>query len=169
TPHRWNASEDELLTCAVSTHGKPVDWKTVAQAVPGRTNKACRKRWLNSLSPILKKSTWTPAEDRLLIDLYTTNGPKWSIIAEKILRRTDDACSKRYREKLDPNLKKIEWTPGEDIKLKEAYDRIGSNWSSIGQALQRGGLDCRNRRVSAPQSTPCPLVNANTNGQMEEA
>ncbi|KAJ7761294.1 transcription factor, Myb superfamily, partial [Mycena olivaceomarginata] len=142
TPHPWTASEDELLTCAVSTHGKPVDWKTVAQAVPGRTNKSCRKRWLNSLSPILKKSTWTPAEDRLLIDLYTTNGPKWSIIAEKILGRTDDACSKRYREKLDPNLKKIEWTPGEDIKLKEAYDRIGSNWSQIGQALQRGGLDC---------------------------
>lgn len=40
---RWNAAEDELLIRAVSNFGEHDNWKTVAQAVPGRTNKACRK------------------------------------------------------------------------------------------------------------------------------
>jgi hypothetical protein len=43
---RWGAAEDELLIRAVSNFGEHDNWKTVAQAVPGRTNKACRKVYL---------------------------------------------------------------------------------------------------------------------------
>ncbi|KAJ7139721.1 hypothetical protein C8R44DRAFT_765255 [Mycena epipterygia] len=161
---RWNAAEDELLIRAVSNFGEHDNWKTVAQAVPGRTNKACRKRWLHSLSPAVKKSAWTPSEDRLLIELYTAHGPKWSAIARQIHGRTDDACSKRYREALDPNLKKDEWTPDEDVKLMQVYARIGGKWGQVGQELRRSGLGCRNRwrmlernrakSLHGPQPTP---------------
>ncbi|KAJ7718835.1 Homeodomain-like protein [Mycena olivaceomarginata] len=144
-PRRWTANEDELLLLAVSRCGNGVNWKTVACAVPGRTNKACRKRWLNSLSPHLKKSAWTPSEDRALLDLYDINGPKWSVIAERLHGRTDDACSKRYRQVLDPGIKKDIWTSGEDAELIAVYDRTPRNWRQIGQTLQRGALDCRNR------------------------
>ncbi|KAJ7042682.1 hypothetical protein C8F04DRAFT_1076744 [Mycena alexandri] len=142
---RWTPREDELLTRAVANFGEHDNWKTVAQAVPGRTNKACRKRWLHSLSPAVKKSAWTPSEDRLLIELYAAHGPKWSAIARQIHGRTDDACSKRYREALDPNLKKDEWTTAEDAQLMQAYDRIGGKWGQVGQELRRSGLGCRNR------------------------
>ncbi|KAJ7169456.1 hypothetical protein C8R46DRAFT_1217154 [Mycena filopes] len=142
---RWTQAEDDLLTQAVANFGEHDNWKTVAQAVPGRTNKACRKRWLHSLSPAIKKSAWTPSEDRLLIELYTAHGPKWSAIARHIDGRTDDACSKRYREALDPNLKKDEWTPAEDIQLMQTYDRLGGKWGQVGQELRRSGLGCRNR------------------------
>ncbi|KAJ6574634.1 hypothetical protein B0H19DRAFT_1208260 [Mycena capillaripes] len=142
---RWTPREDELLIRAVANFGEHDNWKTVAQAVPGRTNKACRKRWLHSLSPAVKKSAWTPSEDRLLIELYTAHGPKWSAIARQIHGRTDDACSKRYREALDPNLKKDEWTPEEDAQLMLAYARIGGKWGQVGQELRRSGLGCRNR------------------------
>ncbi|KAJ7456566.1 hypothetical protein FB451DRAFT_1276412 [Mycena latifolia] len=161
---RWNAAEDALLVRAVANFGDHDNWKAVAQAVPGRTNKACRKRWLHSLSPSVKKSAWTPSEDSLLIELYTTHGPKWSAIARKIPGRTDDACSKRYREALDPNLKKDEWTPDEDAKLLEVYARIGGKWGQVGQELRRSGLGCRNRwrmlerlrtkSLAVPQPTP---------------
>ncbi|KAF7340030.1 Transcriptional activator Myb [Mycena venus] len=161
---RWTPHEDELLTAAVRNFGEHDNWKTVAQAVPGRTNKACRKRWLHSLSPAVKKSAWTPSEDRLLIELYTANGPKWSAIARQIHGRTDDACSKRYREALDPNLKKDEWTPEEDAQLMQAYARIGGKWGQVGQELRRSGLGCRNRwrmlernrvkALKAPAPTP---------------
>lgn len=147
-------------------HGEHDNWKTIALSVPGRTNKACRKvclistdyfcstdndlcqsskRWLHSLSPTVKKSAWTADEDTQLLTLYETHGPKWSAIARQIPGRTDDACSKRYREALDPNLKKDEWTPEEDVKLLEVYSRIGGRWGQVGQELQRSGLGCRNR------------------------
>jgi len=72
---------------------------------------------------------------------------KWSAIARKIPGRTDDACSKRYREALDPDLKKDQWTAEEDQRLTEAYDRMGGRWTDVGRELQRGSLACRNRLI----------------------
>jgi myb proto-oncogene protein/Myb-like DNA-binding protein BAS1 len=141
----WTDEEDELLRQGVAEHGDTDHWKTIASSIPGRSNKSCRKRWLHSLQPNVKKSAWTPDEDKLLIELFMTYGPRWSTIARQILGRTDDACSKRYREALNPNLKKEDWTPEEDEKLIEAYNSIGGKWGQVGQTLQRSGLGCRNR------------------------
>ena len=50
----WTPDEDDKLINAVRIHGDNTEkWKVIAQAVPGRTNKACRKvslRFRNSLS-----------------------------------------------------------------------------------------------------------------------
>lgn len=43
----WTAREDRLLVNAVAIHGETDNWKAVAQCVPGRTNKACRKASIN--------------------------------------------------------------------------------------------------------------------------
>ena len=109
---------------------------------------ATLQRWLHSLSPSVKKTAWTPEEDEQLLQLYEAYGPKWSQIARQITGRTDDACSKRYREALDPHLKKTEWTPEEEVRLLEALQRHGaSRWKEAGQELNRASLDCRNRWV----------------------
>lgn len=39
----WSQLEDDLLRIAVSRHGVQDNWKAVADDVPGRNNKACRK------------------------------------------------------------------------------------------------------------------------------
>ncbi|KAH7927401.1 hypothetical protein BV22DRAFT_284883 [Leucogyrophana mollusca] len=155
----WTASEDEMLSQAVAIHGEIDNWKAVATCVPGRTNKACRKRWLHSLSPNIKKSAWTIEEDTILLALYQQHNTKWSIIARNIPGRTDDACSKRYREALDPSLKRDEWTPAEDERLMESYSRLGGRWGIVGQELQRSGLACRNRwRLLERKRTTLPSV-----------
>lgn len=141
----WSEEEDALLRAGVAEHGEIDNWKTIALTIPGRTNKACRKRWLHSLQPNVKKTAWSSAEDELLIKLYTEMPKKWSAIARNIPGRTDDACSKRYREALDPDLKKDQWTVEEDRQLLEAYDRLGGKWTDVGRELQRGSLACRNR------------------------
>lgn len=153
------------MRSGVAEHGDTEHWKTIALSVPGRSNKACRKvtikylyrayisrslispykRWLHSLQPNIKKSAWTAEEDKLLIEFFTKHGPKWSTFSRQIPGRTDDACSKRYREALDPNLKREEWTPEEDEMLMDAYNSIGGKWGQVGQRLQRSGLGCRNR------------------------
>lgn len=57
--------------------------------------------------------------------------------------------TQRYREALDPQLKKDEWTPEEDEKLLEVHSRIGGQWGKIGEEMQRrSGLACRNRSVA---------------------
>ena len=43
TGRPWSAYEDLLLSKAVAEFDGEADWKTIAQRVPGRTNKACRK------------------------------------------------------------------------------------------------------------------------------
>ncbi|KLO20426.1 hypothetical protein SCHPADRAFT_5966 [Schizopora paradoxa] len=142
----WTPSEDKLLRDAVAIYGDDTEnWKTIALSVPGRTNKACRKRWLHSLCPTIKKTAWTQEEDTKLLELFARYPNKWSQIAREIPGRTDDACSKRYREALDPNLKKDEWTDEEDKKLLECYTLHGGKWGVIGLALRRSGLGCRNR------------------------
>ncbi|OBZ79994.1 Myb-like protein L [Grifola frondosa] len=160
----WTPYEDNLLTQAVAIYGENESWKSVALSVPGRTNKACRKvdfplalsfvdhitktysqRWLHSLSPSVKKSAWTTEEDQLLLSLYAIHSTRWSVIARHISGRTDDACSKRYREALDPSLKRDDWTADEDARLLDVYARIGGKWGQVGQELNRSGLGCRNR------------------------
>ncbi|KAJ3860209.1 Homeodomain-like protein, partial [Lentinula novae-zelandiae] len=103
-------------------------WQALASEVPGRDNKACRKRWLHCLSPTVKKLPWTAGEDYLLLSLLSGHGPKWSFIARQIEGRTDDACLKRYSEALDPTLKKDEWTSDEEAKLLQVYSVIGGKW-----------------------------------------
>lgn len=165
----WTPEEDEQLINAVRFHGDNTDkWKIIALAVPGRTNKACRKvrptfqlhsksecssatrqRWLHSLCPSVKKCAWSAEEDQLLLSLFEKHPNKWSQIARGVPGRTDDACSKRYREALDPKLKKGEWTIEEDYHLIGALVRQADpshpKWGAIGQELQRSGLACRNR------------------------
>ncbi|KAL1739295.1 hypothetical protein HDZ31DRAFT_85949 [Schizophyllum fasciatum] len=141
----WTAEEDAQLRAAVALHGENDNWKTVAEMVPGRTNKACRKRWRHSLSPGVKKSAWTPEEDKLLLELHEKHGDKWSVIAREIEGRTDDACSKRYREALDPHLRKDEWTDEDDKRLRDLHAQLSGQWRLIGAALCRGSLACRNR------------------------
>jgi hypothetical protein len=99
------------------------------------------------LSPTVRKCAWSQDEDSLLLSLFKEHGPKWSLIARSISGRTDDACSKRYREALDPSLKKDEWTPEEDEKLLEAYNRNPNKWIPVAQELGRSSLGCRNRCV----------------------
>lgn len=95
--------------------------------------------------PTVKKTAWSKEEDDKLVMLVAKHGDKWAAIARGIPGRTDDACSKRYREALDPVKKKTEWTDEEDRLLLEMYSDKGPNWKDIGKTLLRSGLSCRNR------------------------
>ena len=74
---KWTPEEDAVLVEAVSACEPPSDllssrgllkldlagsrrcWNTIAQSLPGRTNKSCRKRWIHSLDPSLRKGVST--------------------------------------------------------------------------------------------------------------
>jgi hypothetical protein len=49
---------------------------------------------------------WTNAEDIQLIQAVKQFGRQWHKVADLLPGRTDDQCAKRWREKLDPSIRK---------------------------------------------------------------
>lgn len=61
-----------------------VDWNAIALAVPERTGKQCRERYVHHLVPGLQVSEWTPAEDQVIFNQMKVHGTRWIEIAKAL-------------------------------------------------------------------------------------
>ncbi|KUI69005.1 Myb-related protein B [Cytospora mali] len=122
-------------------------WNMVAAALPGRSNKDCRKRWINNVCGGLKKGSWEADEDQRLLDSVLANGQKWTVVAVDVGSRSADQCAKRWQHKLDPKLDHRSWTPEEDELLIELVARHGREWKTIQEKhyTSRAANDLKNR------------------------
>ncbi|WCJ37564.1 myb domain protein 101 [Euphorbia peplus] len=86
----WTTTEDAILMEYVRKHGEG-NWNSV-QKHSGlmRCGKSCRLRWANHLRPNLKKGSFTPEEERIIIDLHAKLGNKWARMASQLPGRTDN-------------------------------------------------------------------------------
>ncbi|KAG5368226.1 Myb-like DNA-binding protein BAS1 [Yarrowia sp. C11] len=148
----WTSEEDEKLRELVKVYGdkrgKTGNWDQISAHLAGRTNKDCRKRWFHSLDPNLKRGKWTKAEDEILLRAFETHGGVWHQIAKLIPGRTDDQCSKRYNDVLDPRIsdRLRKWAREEDEALLVKIRNHGTSWRIISNEMEgRTGLTCRNR------------------------
>ena len=73
-----------------------IQWRSIAENMPGRSGKQCRERWCYHLRPNIKKGGWTEAEDRLIDRLQKKLGNKWTTIAEALPGRTDNDVKNRW-------------------------------------------------------------------------
>lgn len=87
----WTKVEDDKVIEHVKLNGM-INWPTLEN----RTGKQCRERWLNQLNPILNKTKWTVEEDKVLYDLHSKLGNKWSKIAKHLPGRSDNAIKNHY-------------------------------------------------------------------------
>lgn len=149
---KWLAEEDEKLRLLVSYWGdqcgKNSHWDKISSNFENRTPKDCRKRWFYSLDPKLKRGRWTQNEDKTLMEAYQRLGPAWQRISQLIPGRTDDQCSKRYNDVLDPSIsdRLRPWSAEEDERLERLVEEFGSKWQRISREMSgRTGLTCRNR------------------------
>ncbi|MCD7453969.1 hypothetical protein HAX54_022833 [Datura stramonium] len=83
----WTEEEDVQLVFYVKLFGDR-RWDFLAK-VSGlkRTGKSCRLRWVNYLNPDLKRGKMTPQEERLVLELHSKWGNRWSRIAENLWGR----------------------------------------------------------------------------------
>lgn len=72
-------------------------WPEIAKAIPGRTGKQCRERYLNHLKPNIRQNMeWTPKEDALIFHIVNSIGSRWVSIAKLLPGRSDNAAKNRY-------------------------------------------------------------------------
>lgn len=157
----WTKQEDAKLvqrlhelypkeTSERSLDPKNVHWELVAEAFDDQSRKAkdCRKRWVSSLNPSLRRGKWTPEEDQQLLKSYKKYGPLWQMISADVKGRTEHQCLKRYLEVLDPSLSNRlkAWSLEEDLLLINQVKEHGTKWRTIAAAFDaRPSLTCRNR------------------------
>ncbi|EGG16489.1 myb domain-containing protein [Cavenderia fasciculata] len=95
----WKDEEDAKLIELVNKNG-PKEWSTIASKIPGRIGKQCRERWFNHLSPDVRKTNWTPEEDRLIIESHQELGNKWTAISKLLDGRPANAIKNHWNSTL---------------------------------------------------------------------
>jgi myb proto-oncogene protein len=155
---KWTVQEIAKLTDAVTEHGGN-NWAAVAVMVPGRTNRQCRQRWVDSLDPIITTGKWTVEEDARLTDAVKEHGENnWTAVAAMVPGRFDKQCRRRWVDSLDPVINTGSWTVEEDAKLTAAINEHGENkWAAVAELVPgRIKKQCRQRWTSylSPEHSP---------------
>ncbi|XP_057863089.2 MYB-like transcription factor EOBII [Cryptomeria japonica] len=100
----WMIGEDIQLINYITLHGEG-RWNFLAKASGlRRSGKSCRLRWVNYLRPDLKRGQITPEEERLIIDLQSRWGNRWSRIARHLPGRTDNEIKNYWRTRIKRKL-----------------------------------------------------------------
>ncbi|XWS62177.1 hypothetical protein CRYUN_Cryun07bG0188700 [Craigia yunnanensis] len=86
----WTPEEDQKLVDYINKHGQG-SWRALSKlAGLNRCGKSCRLRWTNYLRPDIKRGKFAEEEERIIINLHSVLGNKWSRIASHLPGRTDN-------------------------------------------------------------------------------
>ena len=82
------------------------------------------------------KGPWTAEEDNIVMQLVAEHGPHhWSLIASHLPGRIGKQCRERWHNHLNPNIRRDDWTPEEDIVIINAHLQLGNKWAEIAKKL----------------------------------
>jgi len=75
-------------------------------------------------------------EDDLILELVKEHGTKtWSLVGNRLQCRSGKQCRERYKNQLDPTIKRGPWTEEEDVKIVNAQEIYGNRWTEIAKLL----------------------------------
>ncbi|XP_077211003.1 transcription factor MYB97-like [Tasmannia lanceolata] len=96
----WTATEDAILMEYVKKNGEG-NWNAVQKnSGLSRCGKSCRLRWANHLRPNLKKGSFSPEEERLILELHAKLGNKWARMAAQLPGRTDNEIKNYWNTRI---------------------------------------------------------------------
>ncbi|KFP32420.1 snRNA-activating protein complex subunit 4, partial [Colius striatus] len=143
----WTKSEDQMLLELVQEMrvGSHIPYKKIAYYMEGRDSAQLIYRWTKSVDPSLKKGSWTPEEDAMLLAAVKKYGERdWYKIRTEVPGRSDAQCRDRYLKALHCDVKKGKWSLEEEEQLIELVQKHGlGHWSKIASELpHRTGSQC---------------------------
>jgi hypothetical protein len=104
-------------------------------------------RETNQDKSVPMKIKFSPEEDAKLLDLVQRYGAKdWMKIANLMETRNARQCRERFKNYLNPDLRKDPWTREEDEILDQRYMEYGAKWNKISKFfVNRSDNAIRNR------------------------
>ncbi|XP_058108989.1 transcription factor MYB1-like [Magnolia sinica] len=100
----WTKEEDILLRKCIEKYGEG-KWRQVPlRAGLKRCRKSCRLRWLNYLSPNIRRGEFSEDEVELIIRLHKLLGNRWSLIAGRLPGRTANDIKNYWNSHLTKRL-----------------------------------------------------------------
>ncbi|CAA2991858.1 ODORANT1 [Olea europaea subsp. europaea] len=103
----WTAEEDKKLINFILTNGQCC-WRALPKlAGLLRCGKSCRLRWTNYLRPDLKRGLLSEFEEKMVIDLHSKLGNRWSKIASNLPGRTDNEIKNHWNTHVKKKLRKM--------------------------------------------------------------
>jgi hypothetical protein len=120
----------------------------------------------HSLEPIGRfvKTKFTPEEDDRLIDIVNRRpGASWVEIASAMRTRNPRQCRERYKNYLDPHLRRDDWTEAEDHLLTQKYVELGPKWNQMSKLfVGRSDIALRNRHMALVRRQGSLEINGET-------
>lgn len=123
----WSPEEDEKLVRHITKYGHGC-WSAVPkQAGLQRCGKSCRLRWINYLRPDLKRGTFSPQEENLIVELHSVLGNRWSQIATHLPGRTDNEIKNLWNSCIKKKLRQRGIDPNTHRPLSEVNAEAGDS------------------------------------------
>nr|QZZ92760.1 MYB20 [Larix kaempferi] len=139
----WTAEEDKKLINFLVTYGQCC-WRTVPElAGLSRCGKSCRLRWTNYLRPDLKRGVFSESEEKLIIDLHSRVGNRWSQIASYLPGRTDNEIKNYWNTHIKKKLKRMGLDPATHRPISETlpqFPPVAENKLPVAQNNEAEGL-----------------------------
>ena len=110
-----------------------------------------RKRSIKSkeISDKPRMGTWDQSEDKKLRDWVKKNGAyNWTVCAEYMKNRTAKQCREHWKNTIDDNLIKGQWTAEEDLLIMKFYEKYESWRKMIPMFEKRTENSIKNRFFS---------------------
>ncbi|XP_058104025.1 transcription factor MYB53-like [Magnolia sinica] len=100
----WTPEEDQRLVDYIEKHGHG-SWRALPKLADlNRCGKSCRLRWTNYLRPDIKRGKFSSEEERIIVNLHSVLGNKWSAIAARLPGRTDNEIKNFWNTRMKKKL-----------------------------------------------------------------